>query len=223
LRRRSTVIKVLDALAERYGIPKPRHRSDPLDSLVATILSQNTSDVNSHRAFSDLKEAYPDWDGVLAATDDRIADAIKRGGLANQKSARIRSILGAIKADRGELSLKWLTGLPPDQAHQYLLSFPGVGNKTAGCVLLFAMGMPAFPVDTHIFRVTKRLGWLPEKADADKAHNLLSGLIPSNRYYEAHLNLIAQGRALCRPRNPACDQCPAINWCGFENPKRKSV
>lgn len=212
---------ILDALAGYYGIPMHGKKRKPLASLIATILSQNTSDINSGRAWKSLKNAFPTWQQVLKATDQQVAVAIKAGGLAKQKSTRIRNVLQKIQIDFGELSLQSLVDMDTFTALNYLLSFKGVGKKTAACVLLFSLERNVFPVDTHILRISKRLGWITLRADANLAHEQLAVIIPSERYLEAHVNLISHGRKICRARNPLCNECEINKFCptGQQNKK----
>lgn len=207
-----TIRRVDDLLAQAYG-ERDSKAGDPLDGLIRTILSQNTTDVNSHAAFASLKQRFPTWEEALAADPDDIADAIRHGGLAEIKSARIQEILAQIHRERGELSLDFICELPVEEAEEYLLSFKGVGPKTAAIVLLFDCGMPLFPVDTHVFRVTSRLGWLPEKATPERAHEVLRELVPEELHFQLHLNLVQHGREVCDARNPDCASCPLKRLC----------
>jgi endonuclease-3 len=204
----------LDALHRLYGTPRIRRRP-PLDELVLTILSQNTSDTNRDRAFAALRRRFPTWEAVAMAPRERIEEAIRPGGLARIKSAVIRDTLRAIRSERGRLDLEFLRRLPAAEALGWLRRFRGVGEKTAACVLLFSCGLTAFPVDTHIHRVTRRLGWIPNSSDAAKAHRRLADLIPVRRYLTAHVNLITLGRRLCRPSRPQCPACPLRGQCRF--------
>jgi endonuclease-3 len=210
-----TVDEVIERLEAFFGVPRRGVPKDPLSELIFTILSQNTNDTNRDRAYERLKERFPRWEDVLAADAARIEDAIRVGGLGPQKSKRIKAILGEIQSTTGHLSLDYLAGWEPDRARQALLSFNGVGNKTAAIVLLFSLGMPAFPVDTHVLRVTGRLGLIPPKAGADAAHGILGSIIPPDKYYPAHINLIRLGRTLCRPKNPRCRECPLLTICPY--------
>jgi endonuclease III len=201
-------------LEAAYGPPPPQKRSDPLDQLVATILSQNTNDRNSHRAFVAMREAFPTWEAARDAPLDALVRVLKPGGLAKTKAGRIQRILRSIPAD-GALSLDHLKRLPSDEVERRLLEFDGVGYKTARCVLVFALGRDSFPIDTHVLRVLKRLDVIPEGMSADRAHEHVPQFIPEGRAYAFHVNLIAHGRALCHPRNPACGRCPVRWLCGF--------
>ncbi len=211
-----TVRAVDRALARVYG-HKQREpgRADLIAVLVGTILSQNTTAANSQAAFEALKRAFASWEEVATAPVHRIAQAIRSGGLANQKAVRIKQLLARIQARQHELSLEFLRHLPDDEVFSYLLSFEGVGPKTAACVLLFGLGRDVFPVDTHIFRVTSRLGWLPEGATVRQAHDILGRLIPADLHYQMHVNLIAHGRARCRPQRPRCKTCPLGRFCNY--------
>lgn len=212
LRRR--IRRIAKLLTQMYGAPRPR-REDPLDALVATVLSQNTSDTNSARAFRRLKERFPSWDEVRTADVAQVADAIKTGGLAGVKAARIKRILERLHRERGSTSLGFLPGLDPDAARGYLMSFDGVGPKTAACTLLFGCGMPVFPVDTHVLRVARRLGLIPKGCDADRAHAILGSVVPSELVYPLHVNMITHGRRRCRPQKPRCDGCLLSRECVF--------
>jgi endonuclease-3 len=186
-----------------------------LDELVSTILSQNTNDLNRDRAYTALRVRFPTWESVRDAETQEVIGAIRPAGLANQKGPRIQNILREITAKIGSLSLEFLESLPTEEARQWLLQFKGVGPKTAAIVLLFSLNKPAFPVDTHIHRVTRRLGLLPAKASAEQAHQHLSGLFPVETYAAAHLNLIRLGREICQARRPNCPACPLQSMCDY--------
>lgn len=188
-------------------------KRDPIDSLVATVLSQNTSDANSGRAFAQLKARFPTWDRVLAARPQQIATAIRSGGLAEIKSRRIKLILLRIVADRGRLDLSFLSDLSTEEARDYLVSLPGIGKKTAAVVLLFAMEKPVFPVDTHVLRVSKRLGLIPPKTTMDRAHDLFDGMLKAGQMLPLHLGLIQHGREVCIAARPRCDECVLSDLC----------
>ncbi|MFH1085876.1 MAG: endonuclease III [Chloroflexota bacterium] len=200
-------------LAAHYGEPRPKERYDPLSELVMTILSQNTNDTNSGRAYEALRQRYPTWEDVLAAPTHDLAAAIHVGGLANVKAPRIQRILAQVESEHGRLTLDALADLSPDEARRYLLSLPGVGPKTAACVLLFSLEKPALPVDTHVHRVALRLGLIPRKAGAEQAHALLEALLPPEAYYTFHLLMIQHGRTLCKAARPLCDACPLATDC----------
>lgn len=202
-------------LAEYYGFPEWRNPLPPLDELISTILSQNTNDINRDRAFTVLRRRFPDWEAVRDAPEMDVIDAIRPAGLANQKGPRIQAVLREITAERGALDLSFLADMPTAQAHAWLVHFHGVGPKTAAIVLLFSLGKPAFPVDTHIYRVTGRLGLRPEKMTADQAHHHLEQLFPVETYYPVHLNLIHLGREICQARRPNCPVCPLKDLCDY--------
>ena len=189
--------------------------NDPIDELIATILSQSTTNINSHRAFASLKARFPDWERARLARPASIAAAIKSGGLANVKSVVIKNILNDIWTRRGNLDLSFLKTASVDEARDFLISLKGVGPKTAACVLLFACKQPVFPMDTHIFRILRRMELLPEKISDELAHQMIEKLIPPKKHYSLHINLIAHGRRICHPRNPKCVQCPLIEHCEF--------
>ncbi|GIW08551.1 MAG: endonuclease III [Dehalococcoidia bacterium] len=203
---------VLDRLLDQYGRPT-RRVADPLDELVATILSQNTSDANSGRAFAALKKRFPTWDKVLAAPADELAATIRSGGLATIKAARIQQALSAVLAARGALDLSFLAGLPLEEARRWLASLPGVGGKTASCVLLFALGQPALPVDTHVQRVTVRLGLAPERSSPDRIAAMLEAVISPTEVYDLHMSLIRHGRQTCSAGRPRCEACVLASRC----------
>jgi endonuclease III len=202
-------------LRRQQGPFKPKPRVRPLDEVVATVLSQHTSDVNSERAFASLKRRFPTWDEVLDAPTEEVAAAIRSGGIANQKAARIQRILAEIERREGRVDLDRLDGVGDDEVEEYLTSLPGVGPKTAACVLLFSMGRAAFPIDTHVHRVTARLGWIPAGASAERAHQLLGRLVPADIRYDLHVGLITHGRTVCRAQRPRCSACVLLDLCPF--------
>lgn len=179
------------------------------------MLSQATSDRNSERAFASLKQRFPAWEDVLAAPSSAVADAIRMGGIADQKAVRIQRILAMVAEREGRLDLSRLHELDDDAVEAYLTSLPGVGLKTSACVLTFSMGRAAFPVDTHVHRVATRLGWLPPRTTAVQAHALLRDLVPPDIRYDLHLALIAHGRAVCGARQPACEVCVIRARCDY--------
>lgn len=202
-------------LEATYGVPRNDSHEDPLDELINTILSQSTTNINSHRAFASLKARFPDWEQARRARPASIAAAIKSGGLANVKSVVIKNILNDILTRRGNLDLSFLKTVSIDEARHFLLSLKGIGPKTAACVLLFCCKRAVFPMDTHIFRILRRMGLLPEKVGDESAHQMIEKLIPPKKHYSLHINLIFHGRRICHPRNPKCNQCPLIEHCGF--------
>lgn len=202
-------------LLDHYGKPEWREPLPAIDELISTILSQNTNDNNRDRAFHALIRRFPTWEDVRDADPDEVVEAIRPAGLANQKGPRIQQILQEITRQRGALDLEFLRDFPVEEATDWLLSFHGVGPKTAAIVLQFSLGKPAFPVDTHIYRVSGRLGLRPEKMNADQAHQHLASLLPPETYFAAHLNLIRLGREICKSRKPQCDQCPLMDHCVY--------
>jgi len=189
---------------------------EPVDELVSTILSQNTSDTNRDRAYTSLRRRFRTWEQVRDAKPRDVIAAIRVGGLANQKGPRIQTVLREISAERHSLDLSFLSSMPLQEARAWLTRFHGVGPKTAAIVLQFSLGMPAFPVDTHIYRVTGRIGLRPPKMSVEQAHAHLERLFKPETYYAAHLNLIRLGRQVCHPRKPDCPRCPVRDVCAYE-------
>jgi endonuclease-3 len=200
---------------EAYGSPEWRKPLPALDELVSTILSQNTNDVNRDRAFNALKERFPTWEDVRDAEPQLVVDTIRPAGLANQKGPRIQEALDVITEERGALDLEFLKDLPSEEVKAWLLKLNGVGPKTAAIVMQFSLGLPAFPVDTHIHRISGRLGLRGPKDSAEAAHTILAELFQPESYYSAHLNLIRHGREVCYARNPACDRCVLQDLCPY--------
>ncbi len=199
-------------LACSYGRPT-RPRNDPLDSLLSTVLSQSTTEGNSSRAFRNLKAAFPGWENVARARPGTIERAIRVGGLARTKSRRIVRILREIRAREGRCDLRWLRRLDVTTARRWLDGLPGVGPKTRACVLLFSCGHPAFPVDTHVHRVARRLGLVPTSFNPGQAQKALEPHVPQDRALDLHLNMIRLGREVCRPTSPRCSLCPVRPDC----------
>ena len=214
---RATLRNAARALERRYAShPGDDHDPyNPLDTLIETILSQNTTSVNCQRAIAAMRAAFPTWDDVLAAPKPRLEQALKPAGLARTRSGRIQRILRTIRAERGRLDLDHLRDLPDDEARQALLAYEGVGPKTADCVLLFALRRSVFPIDTHIHRILTRLEILPPAMSVEKAHPYLLPLIPPGTHLALHLNLIEHGRKVCRPTSPACPNCDLRRWCPY--------
>jgi len=212
---RFLALEIHRRLLEFYGEPTWRNPLPPVDELVSTILSQNTNDKNRDRAFEALRQRFPTWELVRDADSRSVIEAIRPAGLANQKGPRIQQVLQEISSERGSLDLSFLKELPLEEARAWLTKFKGVGPKTAAIVLLFSLGLPAFPVDTHIYRVTGRLGLRPEKMTVEDAHQYLEGLFPPETYYAAHLNIIRLGRETCAARKPLCEGCPLREVCAF--------
>lgn len=201
-------------LRDRYQVEEPKPSMQLLDELVATILSQHTSDLNSHRAFRELKGKYPRWSEVLTAGPAAVAAAIRTGGLAEQKAPRIIALLQSVPRDeQGEPSLDGSLGLPPDEVYARLQRFAGVGPKTAACALLFAFGWPFFPVDTHVQRVSTRLGWAAPGESAERIQARLMKHVPAAATYDLHMGMVRHGRMTCAPRSPRCAECVIADRC----------
>lgn len=208
-------IKIHEKLLQFYGEPVWRNPLPAIDELVSTILSQNTNDINRDRAFDALRAKFPTWEAVRDAKSKDVVNAIRPAGLANQKGPRIQQMLKAITQERGNLDLSFLKKMPVEEARAWLTKFNGVGPKTAAIVLCFSLGIPAFPVDTHVYRVTGRIGLRPEKMTVEQAHPHLEGLFPPETYYAAHLNIIRLGREICTARKAMCEKCPIKKLCDF--------
>ena len=206
---------VYAALAHFYGIPEWRDPLSALDELVSTILSQNTNDRNRDVAFQRLRQRFPTWEEVRDAPADEVIECVRPAGLGNQKGPRIQEVLRQISAERGALDLSFLREMSPAQAMDWLTRFKGVGLKTASIVLVFSLGMPAFPVDTHVYRVSGRIGLRPENITADQAHAYLAAVFLPEQYGPGHLNLIRLGREICHARKPACPACPLTSLCQY--------
>ncbi|HQU36818.1 MAG TPA: hypothetical protein PLR65_09545, partial [Anaerolineales bacterium] len=187
----------------------------PVHKLVLTILSRNTNDLNRDRAFNLLREKFPTWEEVRNAKTKDVIETIRPAGLANQKGPRIQQVLKAITEERGNMDLSFLKTMSVDDARNWLTKFNGVGPKTAAIVLCFSLGMPAFPVDTHVYRVTGRIGLRPEKMTVEQAHPHLESLFPPETYYAAHLNIIRLGREICTARKAMCEKCPIVKLCDY--------
>jgi endonuclease-3 len=214
-KKQESVRSIVRLLRKEYGTPPARNVTDPLDVLIRTILSQNTSDVNSNRAFDELKERFEDWDSVRHASRLQIEAAIRSGGLAKTKARRIKDILSRIHDLYGRMSLDPICDMEPNEASSFLSSLKGVGPKTVHCVLLFGCGLDVFPVDTHILRISKRLGLIPGSTGLGPAHILWAELLPQGAAYSLHLNLIEHGRRTCHARNPQCLSCCLRHCCKF--------
>jgi len=212
-----TVEEVYKLLSPLYPDARSRLLDDkkgsPVDCLVATILSQATNDTLSTKAFQGLKEAFPTWEEVLAAGLDQVEEVLKPGGLYKEKAATIRAVLRKLKDDFGEITLDPLREMTDRDAFKYLVSLKGVGPKTAACVLGFGLGRPAFPVDTHVLRLARRMGLVPQKTNAVKAQEILEELTPASLKMPLHITLIEHGRRICRAANPKCHECPLRNRC----------
>ena len=208
--------RIISLLRKAYGRPPAWKKTEPVDELVRTVLSQNTSDNNSLAAFTVLKARFKRWDELLNTPAGRIARLIRHAGLANIKARRIKGILKEIKRREGRITLGSLSALGDADALGYLKSLKGVGPKTAACVLLFSFGRPVMPVDTHIFRVTKRLGLIGKDIDINEAHEALSKAVPKGLIYDFHLGIIEHGRRTCKAQSPRCGICVLYGLCKFE-------
>ena len=209
--------QILPLLVEQHGHFWWNSHNEPLDELIATVLSQHTSDINTERAFASLKRAFPDWESVRTAPTSEVADAIRSGGLAGIKAPRIQNILDAIVTERGSYDLSHLSSMSLPEAKRWLVRLPGVGPKTAACVLLFSLGRPALPVDTHVHRVSKRLGLIGAGVSAEAAHAILEAGLGDDRdrHYDFHLTMIAHGRTVCTARRPFCERCSLTEHCDY--------
>ena len=214
-RRKPTlaVSLVQERLESIYGPIEWRPRMIAIDELIFTVLTQNTSDLNAERAYDSLRKVLPTWGQVIEAETEKVAEAIKHGGLSNQKSVRIQKILVEILKRIGHFELEFLADRPLEEVREWFTSLPGVGPKTAAVVMAFSLKMPAFPVDTHIHRVSKRLGLIAEKTTADQAHPIMEDLIPEDDRYDMHVLLITHGRQICKARIPQCPRCPISKEC----------
>ena len=208
-----TAALVLARLRPRYGALRWRPHGDGVSELVLTILSQHTNDTLSGKAFARLLATFPNWDAIAAAPTELIAEAIRDGGLARQKAPRIQAVLAQIREDRGAYDLGFLRDMPLEEAKAWLRALPGVGPKTAACVLMFALGLPALPVDTHVYRVSRRLGLIGPKVTEAQAHAALEALVPAEDVYAFHVALIKHGRYTCTAQRPRCDTCPLNDFC----------
>lgn len=212
------IVQIRERLIHAFGMPEWRDPLPPVDELVSTILSQNTNDNNRDAAFQQLREKFNDWEAVAAADTEDVVEAIRTAGLANQKAPRIQKALKEIKQhNEGNIDLEFLKEMALEDARDWLLDINGVGPKTAAIVLLFSMGIPAFPVDTHIYRVTGRIGIRPENLSVEKTHAYLEERIPEDAYYDLHLNLIRLGREICGARKWHCYRCPVEDLCSFKD------
>jgi len=209
----------MDRLEERYGQPDPKERNDPLLSLIQVILSQNTNDKNRDRAYRRLNKRFNSPKEIMNADKSEISEAISVAGLHNIKAERIQKSLKKIYMERGELNLDFLDQLPLKEAKKWLMDLPGVGPKSSAVILNFDFDKNAFPVDTHVYRVTQRLGLIPSKTNREKAHQILEKQVPSERMYEFHINLIKHGRTVCKARKPICSECSLTDICKY-GPKK---
>ncbi|MEN3038610.1 MAG: endonuclease III [Candidatus Kryptonium sp.] len=217
IRLKNKLLKIFKEIEKLFKVEQ-RENSNPLDILIATILSQNTNDINSHRAYRNLKEKFSDFDSILNADVKEIEKVIKVGGLAHQKAKRIKKLLLELKEKHGNFDLSFLKDLSVDEGLKFLTSFDGVGLKTASCVLLFGFNKDVFPVDTHIHRILNRVGIVKTRTP-DETFLTVQKLIPQGLAYQLHTGLIKFGRAICKAQNPLCGICPIYKICGFEMKK----
>jgi endonuclease III len=218
------LVRVYELLIRTYGEPKNEPDYDPLGGLIGTILSQHTSDTNSDRAYKQLVATFPTWEDVRDAPTAKIVEALKCGGLANIKSIRIQDVLHTLTEQQqeraetktlSEFLYDELARRTTEEASRYLHELPGVGPKTAACVLMFNLDRPAFPVDTHVHRVLKRLGLIGARVSADQAHDIYIKILPPEWIYPLHVNLIRHGRQICHAQRPECDRCPLFDECAY--------
>lgn len=214
--KQQKLLRVSRLLTQEYGEPQWKPHHDPLSELVLTILSQHTADTNSKRAFHTLRETFPTWQDVSDAPEERIAEAIRAAGLGNIKARRIKETLEAI-SHRNGWDLSILTAMDLAAAKAWLTSLRGIGPKTAACVLLFALGRPALPVDTHVYRVCRRLGLIGPKVSAEAAHELLERDLPPSSVYAFHINMVTHGRRVCKAQSPLCSICALQPECDYSN------
>lgn len=202
-----------DRLRKQQGTFTPKPRLPIVDELVLTVLSQHTSDTNRDRAYGSLRARFPSWEEVLGAPESEIADAIRSGGIADRKARSIKAILAEIERREGSLDLARLSSMHDAEVEDYLVSLPSVGPKTAACVLVFSMGRPAFPIDTHVHRIMARLGWIGPNDSAEKAHREATPVIPAGIRYSLHVAFIEHGRNVCRAQRPRCSDCVLFDLC----------
>ncbi|MFB6244822.1 MAG: endonuclease III [Candidatus Nanohaloarchaea archaeon] len=205
--------EIMDLLRENYGVPEPAGRKDPVDSVITTILSQNTNDSNRDKAKKRLDERFNSYDEIVNAETEEVADSVRVAGLGPTKAERIQTFLSRIREEQGEFTLEQVSEMERDEAKEYLQSFPGIGPKTAAVTLCFAFGMPVMPVDTHVHRLARRLKLIPDDTTRDRAHDILEREVPDDRIYEFHINLIKHGREVCTARNPSCQDSFLADYC----------
>ena len=211
----ATISQIIEQLESAYGSPDWHPRYDPVSELVYTILSQNTSDKNSQPAFQQLRRTFPAWEDILDAPESEIGEAIRSGGLWQIKAPRIKRILQQIWELRGALELDFLKEMPLGVARDWLMTLPGVGPKTAACVLLFSMGLPALPVDTHVHRVSWRLGLMDKSVSREKSHEVLESMVAKNDIYRFHVLFVQHGRQTCKAQRPRCPECVVRGGCAY--------
>jgi len=214
-RSKAKYVPVSAILSDVYGALDWSRGQDGMDELVSCILSQNTNDTNRDRGFTALKERFDTWEDVRFADPDDVIDAIRPAGLANQKGPRIQNALEKIYEREGDYNVDFLNDIPIDEAKDWLISIKGIGPKTAAIVLCFAYGRAAFPVDTHVHRTSRRIGFIPDKTTANTAHDMMEAIVPPEDYYQFHIHLIQHGRDTCSARNPSCERCPLTDHCDY--------
>jgi len=223
LEAKQKAVQVTELLEEKFGIPPRDNVMDPLSALILTVLSQSTNDKNRDHAYRRLREKYPNWEEVMNGDVNIIADAIRPGGLANQKSERIKAILKWIKDEYGSLNLDSLCDMDTDAIIEKFTQLKGVGVKTISVVMMFSCGIDIFPVDTHVHRICRRLGFLPEKATAEKTFWVMRPLVPKGKSYSLHMNFLKLGRTICFARKPKCEICPVSGVCEFYLRKKDDI
>ena len=205
--------KIKNLLNKQYGDIEWRDEMETLDELIFTVLTQNTSDINAEKAFKNLKSRYINWDEIVESTNEKLETIIRIGGLGKQKSIRIKKILKEIYHRTGGYDLSILKDMPFNEVKEWLITLPGVGPKTAAVVMSFALKLPAFPVDTHIHRISKRLGYIDQNTSAEKAHEIMENIILPKDRFNFHILLITHGRKICKANNPKCYICPLTSYC----------
>jgi endonuclease-3 len=206
---------VFERLREMYGARRWRPHQEPIDELILTILSQRNTDRSTEQSYLTLRERFPTWEQVMLAPVEEVTDAIRWSGLYEMKAPRIQGVLRTINEERGSFDLRFLKEMSLDEAKAWLKALPGVGPKTTAIVLLFSLGMPAFPVDTHVYRVSQRLGLVGPKTSEAKAHDVLEAMLAPSQMFEFHVNMIAHGRRICHAIGPKCENCPLLSLCPF--------
>lgn len=206
---------LISILTQLYGKPNWKPRFEPMSELISCILSQNTSDTNSFPAFERMMLHYKTWDAISNAPLEELADVIRKAGLANQKAKHIKATLAEILSRRGEYDIEFLRKLPDEEAREWLISLPGIGPKCAAITLMMSMGKPVLPVDTHVFRIGWRLGYINQNISAVKAHDVLGIIVPKEIAYDFHVLLLTHGRNICKALNPLCMKCPLASMCWY--------
>ncbi len=213
--KKKVVTHIIAFLEARFGESSWQGRGKPLDSLILTILSQSTSDHNRDMAYNSLENNFQNWEEVMNANSTVIADSIRSAGLANQKSVRIKNILNWINKTYGSLNIDFIFEQDPNDVIKTFTKLKGIGLKTISVVLMFTCGIDIFPVDTHVHRICRRIGLVPNKANAEKTHYIMQTLIPVGKSYSLHMNFLKLGRTICKAQNPKCDECPVLELCEY--------